>query len=230
MSNKTFTLGDTLYDYLLSVSLREDPLLRRLREETAQDSMSVMQIAPEQGQLMALLVQLMGARRALEIGVYTGYSALCIAGALPADGRLVACDISEPWTAVAQRYWREADVIGKIDLRLAPALDTLDQLLQAGETGAFDFAFIDADKENYLAYYERVLELLRPGGLIAIDNTLWSGSVIDPSCQDTDTRAIRAFNTTLHADPRVHISLVPIADGLTFALKRSSVSGINYRN
>ena len=224
MSNKTFTLPDALYDYVLSVSLREEPVLRRLRKETATDSMSVMQIAPEQGQFMALLVQLMGARKALEIGVYTGYSALCVASALPADGRLVACDISEPWTAVAQRYWREADVIGKIDLRLAPALETLDQLIQAGETGTFDFAFIDADKENYLAYYERVLELLRPGGLIAIDNTLWSGSVIDPSCQDANTRAIRAFNKALHKDTRVYISLVPIADGLTFALKRASVN------
>ena len=224
MSNKTFTLPDALYDYVLSVSLREDPVLRRLRKETAKDPMAVMQIAPEQGQFMALLVQLMGARKALEIGVYTGYSALCVARALPADGRLVACDISEPWTAVAQRYWREADVIGKIDLRLAPALETLDQLIQDGETGTFDFAFIDADKENYMAYYERVLELLRPGGLIAIDNTLWSGSVIDPSCQDPDTRAIRAFNKALHTDTRVHISLVPIADGLTFALKRTSVN------
>jgi caffeoyl-CoA O-methyltransferase len=221
MSNKTFTLPDALYDYVLSVSLREEPVLRRLREETAKDSMAMMQIAPEQGQFMALLVQLMGARKALEVGVYTGYSALCVARALPADGRLVACDISEPWTAVAQRYWREADVIGKIDLRLAPALETLDQLIQAGETGTFDFAFIDADKENYQAYYERVLELLRPGGLIAIDNTLWSGSVIDASCQDPDTRAIRAFNEALHTDSRVHISLVPIADGLTLALKQT---------
>ena len=223
MSNKTFTLPDALYDYVLSVSLREEPVLRRLRMETATDSMSVMQIAPEQGQFMALLVQLMGARKALEIGVYTGYSALCVASALPADGRLVACDISEPWTAVAQRYWREAGVIGKIDLRLAPALETLDQLIQAGETGTFDFAFIDADKENYTAYYEQVLKLLRPGGLIAIDNTLWSGSVIDPSCQDPDTRAIRAFNKALHTDPRVDISLVPIADGLTCALKRTGM-------
>jgi predicted O-methyltransferase YrrM len=224
MSNKTFTLPDALYDYVLSASLREEPLLRRLRKETAKDAMSVMQIAPEQGQFMALLVQLLGARKTLEIGVYTGYSALCVASALPADGRLVACDINETWTAVAQRYWREADVIGKIDLRLAPAQETLDQLIQTGETGTFDFAFIDADKENYLAYYERVLELLRPGGLIAIDNTLWSGSVIDPACQDTDTRAIRAFNKALHTDTRVHISLVPIADGLTLALKRTPLN------
>jgi len=224
MSNKTFTLPGALYDYVLSVSLCEEPVLQRLRKETAKDAMSVMQIAPEQGQFMALLVQLMGARKALEIGVYTGYSALCVARALPADGKLVACDISESWTAVAQRYWREAGLISKINLRLAPALETLDQLIQTGEAGTFDFAFIDADKENYLAYYERVLELLRPGGLIAIDNTLWSGSVIDTSCQDTDTRAIRAFNEALHTDTRVHISLVPIADGLTLALKQPSVN------
>ncbi|TCK18715.1 putative O-methyltransferase YrrM [Thiogranum longum] len=220
MSNKTFTLPDALYDYLQAVSLREDPLLQRLREETANDAMSVMQIAPEQGQFMALLVRLMGARKALEIGTYTGYSALCVARVLPDDGTLVACDISEPWTAIGKRYWREAGVSDKIDLRLAPALETLDQLIQAGETGHFDFAFIDADKENYLAYYERALTLLRPGGLMAIDNTLWSGSVIDDSCQDTDTCAIRAFNEALHTDTRVDISLVPIADGLTLALVR----------
>jgi len=224
MSNKTFILSDALYDYLLSVSLREDAVLRRLREETAQDAMSMMQIAPEQGQFMALLVRLMGARRALEIGVYTGYSALCVARALPADGRLVACDVNEAWTAVAQRYWREAQVHDRIDLRLAPALETLEQLIQAGETGSFDFAFIDADKENYRVYYERVYALLRPGGLMAIDNTLWSGSVADPANQETDTRAIRAFNEALHADPRVEISLVPIADGLTLARKRAGAN------
>jgi predicted O-methyltransferase YrrM len=225
LSNKTFILSDTLYDYLLSVSLREDAVLRRLRAETARDAMSMMQIAPEQGQFMALLVRLTGARRALEIGVYTGYSALCVARALPpADGRLIACDINETWTAVAQRYWREAGVHDRIDLRLAPALETLDQLIQEGETDSFDFAFIDADKENYRAYYERVLALLRPGGLMAIDNTLWSGSVADPANQDTDTRAIRAFNKALHADPRVEISLVPIADGLTLARKRATES------
>jgi predicted O-methyltransferase YrrM len=221
MSNTTFSLPDDLRDYLLSVSLREAPVLKRLRERTAADSMSRMQIAPEQGQFMALLVQLMGARKALEIGVYTGYSALCVAGALPDDGRLVACDISEAWTTVAKDYWREAGVIDKIDLRLAPALATLDELIQAGESGSFDFAFIDADKENYPAYYERVLELLRPGGLIAIDNTLWSGSVIDPSNREPDTLAIRAFNAALHADNRVQISLVPIGDGLTLALKQA---------
>lgn len=221
MSNKTFTVPDELYDYILSVSLCEDPLLRQLREETARDEMSRMQIAPEQGQLLALLVQLAGARRALEIGVYTGYSSLCVARALPGDGRLVACDISEEWTSVARRYWQKAGVAERVELHLAPALDTLDRLLVEGEAGTYDFAFIDADKENYRAYYEKVYDLLRPGGLVAIDNTLWSGGVIDPGRQDTDTRAIRAFNKALKEDARVHISLVPIADGLTLAMKRA---------
>lgn len=220
MYNKTFTLSDDLRDYILSVSLREDAVLRRLREETSRHEFSRMQVAPEQGQLLALLVRLTGARRALEIGVFTGYSALCVARALPADGRLVACDINVDWTAVAQRYWQEAGVDDRIDLRLAPALETLDALLQAGEAGRFDFAFIDADKTGYLAYFEKVCALLRPGGLVAIDNTLWSGSVIDPDRQDEDTRAIREFNRSLHADDRVDVSLIPIADGLTLALKR----------
>jgi caffeoyl-CoA O-methyltransferase len=220
VSNRTFTLPDSLYQYLLSVSLRDDPLRQRLRQETALDEMAQMQSAPEQGQLMALLVKLIAARKALEIGVYTGYSTLCIASALPADGRLVACDINATWTAVAQRYWKEAGLTEKIELRLAPALETLDTLITNGESGSFDFAFIDADKENYGGYYEHTLELLRPGGLIAIDNTLWSGRVADPADQDTDTRAIRAFNETLYRDARVDISLIPIADGLTLAMKR----------
>lgn len=224
MSNRTFTLSDTLYRYLLSVSLRDDPLRARLRQETARDDMARMLSAPEQGQLMALLVKLIGARKALEIGVYTGYSALCVAGALPADGRLVACDIDETWTAVAQRYWKEAGLDDRIELRLAPALETLDALIAHGESGSFDFAFIDADKENYGGYYERALTLLRPGGLIAVDNTLWSGQVADPACQDADTRAIRAFNEALHRDTRVDISLIPIADGLTLAMKRDGVA------
>jgi len=220
MTNKTFTLSDTLYRYLLSVSLRDDPLRQRLRQETARDEMARMQSAPEQGQLMTLLVKLMGARKAMEIGVYTGYSGLCIATALPADGRLVACDINATWTTVARRYWEEAGVDDRIELRLAPALETLDALIAEGESGSFDFVFIDADKENYAGYYERSLTLLRPGGLIAIDNTLWSGQVADPSNQDADTRAIRAFNEALYRDSRVDISLIPIADGLTLAMKR----------
>jgi len=220
MSNKTFSLSDSLYRYLLSVSLRDDALRARLREETARDDMARMQTAPEQGQLMALLVKLLGARKALEIGVYTGYSALCVAAALPADGTLIACDINETWTAVAQRYWKEAGVSEKIELRLAPALETLDALIADGESGSFDFAFIDADKENYGNYYERALALLRPGGLIAVDNTLWSGRVADPADQDADTRAIRAFNEALYRDTRVDISLIPVADGLSLAMKR----------
>ncbi len=220
MSNKTFTLADDLYAYLLSVSLREDALLRQLREETARDEMSRMQVAPEQGQFLALLARLCGARRTLEVGVYTGYSSLCVARALPADGRLVACDISEPWTAIARRYWRQAGIEGRIDLRLAPALQTLDGLLHDGEAESYDFAFIDADKENYPGYYERALRLVRRGGLIVVDNTLWSGRVADATQRDPDTRAIRAFNQQLHADQRVDLSLLPVADGLTLALKR----------
>jgi len=215
MSNRTLNLTDALYDYMLSVSLREPEVLRRLREETARDDMARMQVAPEQGQFMTLLVALTGARQALEIGVYTGYSALCIARALPEQGRLVACDISEPWTRIARRYWQEAAVDHKVDLRIAPAADTLEALLEQGSAGRFDFAFIDADKANYDLYYERCLQLIRPGGLIAIDNVLWGGAVIDPADHDVDTLAIRALNRKLHADKRVAISLVPIADGLT---------------
>ncbi|MHB1241160.1 MAG: class I SAM-dependent methyltransferase [Gammaproteobacteria bacterium] len=220
MTNQTFTLTDSLYQYVLSVSIHESTLLRRLREETAVDSMARMQIAPEQGQFMALLVQLMGAQRTLEIGVYTGYSALSVAQALPTEGRMVACDISAEWTAIARRYWKEAGVEHKIDLRLAPAIETLDALLANGEDGSFDFAFIDADKESYWDYFERSLKLLRTGGLIAVDNVLRAGKVADPSNQEPDTEAIRAFNHRLYADERVAISLLPIADGLTLALKR----------
>lgn len=219
MTNKTLSMNDALYEYLLSVSLRETEVMRRLRAETATDTMARMQSAPEQGQFMALLVQLIGARRCLEVGVYTGYSALWVAQALPPDGRIVACDTSEEWTSIARRYWAEAGVAGRIDLRLAPALATLQGLIDAGQAGSFDFAFIDADKENYANYYEAVLQLLRPGGLMAIDNTLWSGDVADPDKQDADTRAIRELNRQVHADRRVAMSLLPIADGLTLVLK-----------
>ena len=219
MTNKTLSMNDALYEYLLSVSLRETEVMRRLRAETATDTMARMQSAPEQGQFMALLVQLIGARRCLEVGVYTGYSALWVAQALPPDGRIVACDTSEEWTSIARRYWAEAGVAGRIDLRLAPALATLQGLIDAGQAGSFDFAFIDADKENYANYYEAVLQLLRPGGLMAIDNTLWSGDVADPDKQDADTRAIRELNRQVHADERVAMSLLPVADGLTLALK-----------
>lgn len=220
MSNKFTALDERLYEYLRAVSLREPDVLRRLREETAALAESNMQIAPEQGQLMALLVQLLAARKTLEVGVFTGYSSLAVALALPAGGRVVACDVSEEWTRIARRYWQEAGVAEKIDLRLAPALDTLDGLLRDGQAGTFDFAFIDADKSNYDAYYERALELVRAGGLIAIDNVLWSGRVADPAAGDEDTAAIRALNRKLLGDGRVALSLVPVADGLTLALKR----------
>ncbi len=217
--NKTFALPDHVYRYLLSASLREPGILRKLRDETAKDPMARMQIAPEQGQFMALLVQLMGAKKCIEIGVFTGYSSLCVALALPLDGKIVACDVSRDWTQIARRYWQEASVAQKIDLRLAPALKTLDALLAENQAGSFDFAFIDADKENYLAYYERCLKLLRRGGLITIDNTLWSGRVAEPDNRETDTVALREFNNKLHHDQRIALSLLPIADGLTLGLK-----------
>jgi caffeoyl-CoA O-methyltransferase len=220
MSNRTLSLDNALYAYLLDASLREHPVLARLRAETARHPHVNMQIAPEQGQFMALLVRLMGARRCLEIGVFTGYSSLAVALALPAEGRIMACDVSEEYTAVARRYWAEAGVAERIELRLAPALETLDALLAAGAAGSYDFAFIDADKEAYAGYYERVLQLLRPGGLVAVDNTLWDGTVADPDDQSADTLAIRAFNESLHRDDRVDLSLVPIGDGLTLARKR----------
>lgn len=217
---KSLGLDNQLYDYLLSVSLREPDILRQLREETATFPGGMMQVAPEQGQFMALLVQLLGATKTIEVGVFTGYSSLCVALALPPNGKIVACDVSEESTAVARRYWEAAGVADKIDLRLAPALETLDQLLAAGQAETFDFAFIDADKANYEGYYERSLQLVRPGGLIAIDNVLWSGQVVKPRVQDKQTEAIRALNKKLHDDERVTLSLVPIADGLTLALKR----------
>ena len=220
MANQTLGLDSQLYNYLQSVSLREPEILTQLRLETAQHTMSRMQIAPEQGQLMALLVQLMGAKKTLEVGVFTGYSSLAVALALPPEGKVVACDIDEEYTAIARRYWQEAGVAHKIDLHIAPALETLDRLLAQGEAGTFDFAFIDADKSNYENYYDRALALMRPGGLIAVDNVLWSGRVADPQVCDNRTKTMRAFNQKLHQDPRVTISLVPIADGLTLALKK----------
>lgn len=220
MSNKTIGIDRQLYEYLLSVSVREAEILTQLRQETARHPMARMQIAPEQGQFMALLVQLMGAKKTLEIGVFTGYSSLVVALALPPDGKLVACDVSEEYTAIARRYWQQAGVADKIDLNIGPALSTLDRLLAEGQAGTFDFAFIDADKSNYDNYYEKALELIRPGGLIAIDNVLWSGQVADPQIQDNRTNAIRSLNEKLHRDERVFVSLVPIADGLTLALKK----------
>jgi predicted O-methyltransferase YrrM len=220
MSNRSIVLTDSLYEYMNDVSLREPPLLLALREETSELTQRSMQISPEQGQFMALLVRLIDARRCLEVGVFTGYSSLATALALPDDGRVIACDVSEEWTAVARRYWQRAGVEHKIELRLAPATETLDALIVEGHGGTFDFAFIDADKTNYLAYYERTLALLRTGGLVLIDNTLWSGRVADPEVADADTVALRHFNEVLHRDERVDLSLLPLGDGLTVARKR----------
>jgi predicted O-methyltransferase YrrM len=222
MSNQTLTLDEHLLHYLRSVSVREPQILQALRQETATYPLGMMQIAPEQGQFMALLVQLIGAKKTLEIGVFTGYSTLVVALALPENGQVIACDVSEEYTAIAHRFWHQAGVAHKIDLRLAPALETLEQLIQTDQSGTFDFAFIDADKSNYDAYYEQALTLVRPGGLIAIDNVLWSGRVADPEIQDNRTRKIRALNEKIFHDDRVTISLIPIADGLTLAMKRIS--------
>jgi predicted O-methyltransferase YrrM len=220
MSNQTLNLDDRLYRYLVDHSVHEPEVLTALRHETAQHPMAQMQIAPEQGQFMALLVQLLGVKKALEVGVFTGYSALRVALALPPEGQLVACDVSEEYTAIARRYWEKAGVAAKIDLRIAPAAETLNELIQAGETNSFDFAFIDADKSSYPTYYEQVLQLVRPGGLIALDNVLWSGQVADPAVQDRRTNTLRALNDTIHNDDRVVASLIPIADGLTLAMKK----------
>lgn len=220
MANRSLALDDQLHRYLLDHSVHEAEALAALRRETAQHPMGQMQIAPEQGQLMSLLVQVLGVKKALEIGVFTGYSALAVALALPPDGILVACDVSEEYTAIARRYWEIAGVADKIDLRIAPAVATLDCLLKAGEADSFDFAFIDADKSNYPTYFEQSLKLVRPGGLIAIDNVLWSGRVADPKVQDNRTKKIRAFNDSLYHDERIVLSLIPIADGLTLAMKK----------
>jgi len=220
MSNLQTPITPELAAYIRNVSLREPELLRRLREETAVRPDVQCQVSPEQGQFLGMLVHLMGARKALEVGVYTGLSSLHVALAMPPDGRLVACDVNAESTATARRYWSEAGVAGKIDLRLAPAVDTLDALLREGGAESFDFAFIDADKENYDNYYERALRLLRPGGLAAFDNVLWHGHVIDESVQASGARAIRVFNAKLHIDTRIWLSLVPLGDGLTLAAKR----------
>ncbi|BDI15571.1 O-methyltransferase [Nostoc cf. commune SO-36] len=220
MPKQSIGLDNQLYNYLLSVSLREPEILGKLRQETANHPQRGMQISPEQGQFMSLLVQLIGAKKTLEVGVFTGYSSLSVALALPPDGKIIACDVSEEFTAIARRYWQKAGVADKIELRLAPALETLDQLLATGQAETYDFAFIDADKENYDGYYERSLQLVRPGGLIAIDNVLWSGQVAEDQYQDESTQSIRALNKKLHHDERITLSLVPIADGLTLAIKR----------
>jgi predicted O-methyltransferase YrrM len=220
MSHEYIAVTPELADYVRSVSLRESGILQRLREETAQMAEVDMQTMAEQCQLLALLATAIVAKKTIEVGVFTGYSALWIALALPEDGRILACDVSEKWTAIGRRYWREAGVEHKIDLRLAPALQTLDQILAEGGRGTYDFAYIDADKANYEGYYERVLALLRPRGLILVDNVLWSGKVVDPETQDKDTIALRAFNRKLASDQRVDLSMLAIGDGLTIACKR----------
>jgi predicted O-methyltransferase YrrM len=219
MSARTLNLDEPLYRYIIDHSVREHPAQAALREATREHPHSGMQISPEQGQFMALLAKLIGARRTIEIGVFTGYSALSVALALPDDGRVLACDISDEYTRVGQPFWQQAGVAHKIELRLQPALKTLDERLAAGEQGRYDFAFIDADKTSYDAYYERCLKLLRAGGLIAIDNTLWGGSVARPAESD-DTAAIQALNDKLHRDERIDLSLVPVGDGLSLARKR----------
>lgn len=224
MSKQIEVMGP-LIDYLISVSLREEPLLRELREETARSGRQGMQIAPHQGQFMRLLAELLGVKRGIEVGTFTGYSALCTAMAMPADGRLVCCDISEEWTKIARRYWQKAGVAERIDLRLAPAAETLDALIAAGESGTYDWLFIDADKTSYEVYYDKGLQLLRTGGLLLVDNVLWGGDILRDSRQldpekDRDTLALQAFNRRLHEDQRISLSLVPIGDGLTLARKR----------
>lgn len=220
MTNRTIDLSDTLYQYLLDHSVADDNIKQQLREETAKLDMAIMQIAPEQGQFMTLLTKIISARKAIEVGVFTGYSALCIAEALPEDGRLIACDVSEEWTKIGQKYWDKAGIADKIKLNLAPATETLQRLLDKGQANTFDFAFIDADKINYDQYYEQCLQLIRPGGLIVIDNTLWGGSVADLTINDDDTNAIRQLNNKLPGDTRVDISMIPVGDGLTLVRKK----------
>jgi predicted O-methyltransferase YrrM len=217
--SRQITLTESLQNYIRYVGMREDADLAALRDETARHSHAQMQISPEQGHFMALLVRLLGARKCLEVGVFTGYSAMVVAKAMGKAGRVVALDVSEEFTAVARRHWAKAGVSGRIDLRLRPAAQSLQAMLDAGESDSFDFAFIDADKVNYDAYYEHSLKLIRRGGLIAIDNVLWSGSVVDSTDQSPDTVAIRALNQKIHDDARVDATLLPIGDGLTLALK-----------
>jgi len=220
MDKQFIDMNSRLYEYMLSVSLRESEPVRRLREETASDPMAVLQITADQGQLLALLVRATGARRILEIGTYTGYSAMCMAEALPEDGRLITCDISVEWTDVARRHWHDAGLDERIELRIGPAIETLEQLLADDQAQGFDVIFIDADKVNYCNYYELALQLLRTGGLILLDNTLWKGRVADPDFQDTDTCAIRDVNARILADTRVDVSVNPVGDGLTLVVKR----------
>jgi len=220
VTDRRLTVTDDIHRYLVEHSVREPGVLARLRAATEALPEAAMQIGPEQGQLMALLAKLIGAKRCIEVGVFTGYSSLAVALALPEDGRILACDVSEQWTAIARRFWREAGVEHKIELKLQPAARTLEQLLAAGEAGRYDFAFVDADKPAYDTYYELLLKLLRPGGLMALDNTLWSGAVANPNEREPNTVALRALNDKLHRDERIDLALLPIGDGLTLARKR----------
>jgi predicted O-methyltransferase YrrM len=217
---KNLVIDEPLHDYLIAHSLREPDVLARLRGENRQHPLQDMPISPEQGQFLQLLTRAMGFRRTIEIGVFTGYSSLSVALAMPPEGRVIACDVSDEWTSTAKRYWRDAGIAHKIDLRLGPALETLNGLIRTGESGKFDFVFIDADKLNYLNYYERALALVRPGGMIGIDNTLWYGKVADAEQQDSDTNAIRALNKRIHEDCRVYLSMIPMSDGFTLVLKK----------
>lgn len=220
MSVDPLQMTPELHQYMLANSLREPEVLQQMREEVSKMPEAAMLLAPEQGQFLAFLLKLIGAKRTVEVGVFTGCSTIWTALSLPDDGRIIACDVSEEYTAVAQRYWQQANVSDKIDLRLAPAGDTLAQLIEDGQAGQFDFAFIDADKGNYGLYYEQCLTLLRPGGLMVFDNVLWSGAVIDESDQSEDTVAIRQLNQMAHQDNRIDVSIVPIGDGLLLARKR----------
>jgi predicted O-methyltransferase YrrM len=220
MTDRRLLVTDDIHRYLVEHSVREPDVLARLRAATASLPLAQMQIGPEQGQLLALLAKLVGAKRCIEVGVFTGYSSLAVALALPEDGRILACDVSEEWTAMARRFWREARVEHKIELKLQPAVRTLEERLAAGEAGRYDFAFVDADKPAYDSYYELLLKLLRPGGLMALDNTLWSGAVLNPEEREPNTVALRALNDKLHRDERIDLSLLPVGDGVTLARKR----------
>jgi len=220
MSTKSLGLDETLYSYLLEHGLRESDVMRRLRKETDKLEMAEMRSSAEQVNALSIILRLMGARRAIEVGVFTGYATLAFAAALPAEGRVFALDVSREWTDIGRDYWVEAGVADRIELILAPAIETLESLIRNGNSESVDFAFIDADKENYDAYYEASLTMLRPGGLIAVDNVLWSGRVVDPEAQDADTQAIRALNEKLAQDARVDLAMLPVGDGLTLARKR----------
>ena len=221
MAHKTTVMTDSLYEYMLAVSVREPEVLHDLRAETSKLAEAGMQIAPDQGQFMSMLVKLLGAKRTLEVGTFTGYSALVVAMALPAEGKVIACDVSEEWTSIGRRYWQQAGVANKIDLRIAPGAETLAALVaDKSNLNSFDFAFIDADKTSYPTYYDYIIQLVRPGGVIAIDNVLWGGAVADESNQEPDTVAIREISARIYDDKRVDVTLVPIGDGLMLARKR----------